>query len=264
MAIKFSIIDYTLPKKVSLLELSPLLLGLVSGFSVFYFLYFFEAYGIQKGLSYSGHSHLYRAISFGVLTFAYLAIFETWIKPKSLTKQLKHAVIWYALLVILGSQLVFLLFNFFWNWQEWNLEAYTLIIKEFPLMIILPLAFYLLLKQIITFKNQKTAYLSFQSENGKDLLRVKMQDFLFANSSENYITISYLTSGQRIEHLIRKPLKILEEELKAYPEIRKNHRSYLVNKNNIKSIKQVKDKLYLVINDSNLPVSKRYQNEFLD
>ena len=47
------------------------ILGLISGFSVFYFLYFLDAFSIQKGISYSGHSHLFRSISFGLLTFVY-------------------------------------------------------------------------------------------------------------------------------------------------------------------------------------------------
>ena len=105
-------------------RLFPVILGFISGFSVFYFLYIFGAYGIQKGLSYSGHSHLFRSICFGLLTFSYLTAFEAWIKPKLNITRLGPAILWYLSLVLLGSQLIFLLFNFFWNWQEWNLEAY--------------------------------------------------------------------------------------------------------------------------------------------
>ena len=264
MANKFSIKDFIASKKLSSSELFPLILGLVSGFSVFYYLYFFEAYGIQIGISYSGHSHLFRSVSFGVLTFAYLTVFEIWVKPKWATRHIKYAVTWYLGLVILGSQLVFVLFNFFWNWQEWNLEAYVLIIKEFPLMMVLPFSFYLLFKKIITPKNPKIPYLLFQSQNGKDKLKVKLQDFLFASSSENYVTISCALNGQIKDHLIRKPLKVLEQELKPYTEIQKSHRRYLVNRNNIQSVMQVKGKVYLIVMGENLPVSKQYQDLFLN
>jgi len=251
-------------KKLFSLKLLPAILGLISGFSIFYFLYLFGAYGIQKGLSYSGHSHLFRSISFGVLTFAYLTAFETWLKPKLNIARLWHSILWYFSLVFLGSQLIFILFNFFWNWQEWNLEAYELIMKEFPLMMVLPFSFYLVLKKITDPKKPNLSYLSFQSENGKDQLKIKLQDFLYANSSENYITISYTSNGQSKQHLIRKPLKALEQELKAKPEIERTHRSYLVNRRNIQAMKQLKGKVYLDVRGTNVPVSKQYQNQFLD
>jgi hypothetical protein len=121
----------------------PVLLGVLSGFLVFYFLYFLDAFGIQKGLSYSGHSHLVRSLSFGLLTFLYLAILETFLRPRLHITGLRQKMLWYVGLVFLGSHLIFLLFNYFWNWQEWDMVAYALILKEFPLLMILPLAFLL-------------------------------------------------------------------------------------------------------------------------
>lgn len=245
--------------------LFPVVFGLISGFSVFYFLYFFEAYGIQKGLSYSGHSHLFRSISFGILTFLYLSLFEAFVKSKLKITLIKEYILWYAGLVFLGSNLIFLLFNFFWNWQEWNLEAYGLIVKEFPLMMVIPLSFYLLIQ---SFNKQKAKavevqYLLFQSENGKDQLKLKLNDFLYASSSENYITIFYLSNQKSEQHLIRKPLKVLEEELNAFSEIERSHRSYLVNRLNIQSVRQIKRKVYIEIQDETLPVSKQFQDQFL-
>lgn len=242
----------------------PVVFGILSGFSVFYFLYFFEAYGIQKGLSYSGHSHLFRSISFGVLTFTYLTIFETWLKPKWAKGRWLNQTAWYVGLVMLGSHLIFILFNFFWNWQEWDLIGYGLIIKEFPLMMVLPLSFYLVLKAMIKPKGINADYLLFQSENGKDLLKVKLSDFMFANSSDNYITIFYLSHNQSKQHLIRKPLKVLEEELKTHIEIERAHRSYLVNRRNIQAVKQLKGKVHVEINGHSLPVSKQFQTHFLN
>tara|TARA_R110002050_G_scaffold298372_1_gene461621 strand:- start:2131 stop:2919 length:789 start_codon:yes stop_codon:yes gene_type:complete len=261
MIIEFQQIRNFFIKKNRISKHFSVFLGLISGISVFYFLYFLDAYGIQKGVSYSGHSHFYRSLSFGVLTFVYLTIFETWLKPKWTTNRYIHTFLWYSGLVILGIQFIFILFNFFWNWQEWNIEAYSLIIKEFPLMMLLPLSFYLILKTKL--KSVEGSYLSFQSVNGKDQLKVKIQDFLFAKSSENYITISYTSKNNSKTHLIRKPLKVLEQELKSNPEIERTHRSYLVNKNNIQSVKQIKSKVCLEINGENIPVSKKFQQQFL-
>ncbi|MEM7102915.1 MAG: LytTR family transcriptional regulator DNA-binding domain-containing protein [Bacteroidota bacterium] len=245
-------------------KFSPLFLGAICGFSVFYFLYFFESYGIQKGLSYSGHSHLFRSISFGVLTFAYLAIFETWIKPVWKINNTWRGVAWYVALVLLGSQLIFLLFNYFWNWQEWDLRAYLLIMKEFPLLMFLPMVFFLAIKSLKKPKIQEPAYLSFQSENGKDQLKVRLADFLYANSSKNYITVVYLSNGVTQQHLIRKSLKMLEQELSSHHEITRSHRSYLVNKTNIQKIKQDKGKVHVNIGAANIPVSKQFHGAFLN
>lgn len=166
-------------------------------------------------------------------------------------------------LVLLGSQLIFLLFNYFWNWQEWNIAAYLLIMKEFPLMMIIPLLFYMLIKISLSPKNSSDIYFSFQSESGKDLLKIKLQDFLYANSAENYITIYYLSNGKNKQHLIRKPLKVLENELSSHPEIIRSHRSYLANLNNIQNIKQSKGKTFIEIKTNTLPVSKKYEEKLI-
>ncbi len=241
----------------------PIGLGLLSGFAVFYFLYFFGAYGIQKGTSYSGHSHLFRSLSFGLLTFVYLSLFELWLKPKRVESKFIYALIWYLGLVILGSHLIFILFNFFWNWQEWTMQAYLLIMKEFPLMMVLPIFFYLVVKTKFQTENADKDYLLFQSENGKDRLKIRSKDFMYANSSENYISIFYTTEEKTQEHLIRKPLKVLESELKEVPDIVRSHRSFLVNKRNIQATKQIKGKVQIEINGTAIPVSKQLQSQFL-
>ncbi len=263
MTKEFPISELIVFKKLFSSKFSSAFLGVLSGISVFYFLYFFAAYGIQKGLSYSGHSHLFRSLSFGTLTFAYLTIFESWLRPRWATTRLVNVAAWYALLVILGGQLIFILFNFFWDWQEWNIEAYALIMKEFPLMMILPLFFYFALKAIPKPKAIEEKHLLFQSENGKDQLKVRLKDFMFANSSENYITISYTSNNATKQHLIRKPLKVLEQELKANPEIERTHRSYLVNRHNIQSVRQIKGKVHVEINETSVPISKQFQKHFL-
>jgi len=107
-------------------------------------------------------------------------------------------------------------------------------------------------------------FLLFQSENGKDRLKLKLQDFLYANSSENYITINYLSNHLNKKHLIRKPLKVLEEELSAHPEIVRIHRSYLVNRIHVQNVKQAKGKVLIEIFAESLPVSKNYQEVFLN
>ncbi len=242
----------------------PFLFGVISGFSVFYFLYFFRAYGIQTGISYSGHSHIFRAISFGALTFLYLTPAEYWLKPKLKLKKTLHHILWYLTLVFIGAQLIFILFNFFWNWQEWDWVGYYLIMLEFPLMMIFPLVLYGLLRVAVFSTKETDKYLILQSESGKDKLKIRKEDFLYANSSENYINIQYLAGQSSKQHLIRKPLKNLENELSKYSKIKRCHRSYIVNKENIKNIKQDRGKIQIEIDSTVLPVSKKYESAFIN
>ncbi|MAD96081.1 MAG: hypothetical protein CMB99_02025 [Flavobacteriaceae bacterium] len=238
-------------------------LGILSGFSVFYFLYFLDAFSIQKGISYSGHSHLFRSASFGFMTFSYLLLFEVWIKERFNLSNTKRIALWYLTLVVLGSQLTFVLFNFFWNFQEWDWMGYLLIQKEYPLMMVFPFTVYLLLQQAMKKGDEKDTYLLFYSENQKDRLKLKLEDFLFAQSAENYITIHYKNRESIKQHLIRKTLKNLEQELSSFSDIKRSHRSYLVNAKNISNIIQKKDKTSLEIASYSLPVSKKREALFL-
>jgi DNA-binding LytR/AlgR family response regulator len=156
-----------------------------------------------------------------------------------------------------------MLFNYFWNWQEWGLRSYGLIMKEFPLIMIFPLSLYFLIQRVFSQKKAKSSYITFQSNNGKDQLKIMLQHFLYANATENYISLHYVINGEIKKHLIRKTLKVLEKELKSYPEIIRVHRGYLINSQNIQAVKQKKGKIILEIHGSTIQVSKKYQSLFL-
>ncbi|GAA4281067.1 hypothetical protein GCM10022260_14880 [Gaetbulibacter aestuarii] len=116
-----------------------------------------------------------------------------------------------------------------------------------------------LIKQSIPSHNLMT----FSSENGKDVLKIKPDDFLFAEAMENYVAIFFDSKGKTKRHLIRKPLKILAKELENYSGILRIHRSYLVNTYQIHSVKQTKGKVLINIGDKELSVSKKHQKNFL-
>lgn len=241
----------------------PYLFGLVSGFCVFYFLYVFRAYGIEEGYSYSGHSLIFRSSSFGLLTFSYITILERWLKPRWQINSLSRKIIWFAFLILLGCQLIFILFNYFWNWQEWNFEAYGLILREFPLMMALSLILYSALASLLRKNISKDNLMVFSSENGKDILKIRSANFLYAEAMENYIAIFYDAKGKTERHLIRKPLKLLAKELSQEANIVRFHRSFLANTNRITSIKQKKGKVLISITNREFSVSKTYQKNFL-
>ncbi len=105
--------------------------------------------------------------------------------------------------------------------------------------------------------------ITFQSENGKNQLSIVLQDFLHANFSDYYVRIAaYLSNNTLKQHLIRKPLKTIERDLYTLSEIQRTHRTYLINKINIDSIKQQKRRLSLDIRGNQIPVSKKFENLF--
>ena len=141
--------------------------------------------------------------------------------------------------------------------------AYGLIMKEYPMMMILPIVIYQLALKILNTKNTEEIIFLFQSDNGKNQLKIKLEDFLYANSSDNYIQIHYKNNGNLRQHLLRKPLKVLEQELKTYPHIQKSHRSYIINQQNIDLIKQEKGKVLIDIHGVTIPVSKQFSHLFI-
>ena len=132
-------------------------------------------------------------------------------------------------------------------------------------MLVFPFALYFIMLYVTRGKAHfdTDVYLSFQSFNGKDLLRTKLQDFLFANAAENYVTIHYKTNEENKQHLIRKTLKALEEEFQSFSEITRIHRSYLVNTSNVQAVKQNSGKVFLEISGQEIPVSKSFQKDFI-
>lgn len=126
-------------------------------------------------------------------------------------------------------------------------------------MMAFPLLAYLGLKALAQ-PTPSGGLILFQSDNGKDQLRIPLQHFLFANSSKNYVAICYQGQSGSKNHLIRKPLKAVEDQLKACPEIVRIHRSYLVNTTKLQAVKQHKGKTTVEINGMDLPVS----NQFVD
>ena len=141
--------------------------------------------------------------------------------------------------------------------------SYGLIMKEYPQMMVIPLIIYLLIINNIKPSNSLDSMLTFQSDNGKNQLSILLQDFLYANSSDNYVRIAYLSNNIQKQHLIRKPLKTIEQELETFSEIQRTHRSYLINTMNIDSIKQRKGRLSVDILGNEIPVSKKFENQFI-
>ena len=73
------------------------------------------------------------------------------------------------------------------------------------------------------------------SESKYEQLTLKVSDFLFACSADNYVRIYHMAQGDMKESLLRTTLKNLEQAFEGHVQIIRCHRGYLVNANQVQS-----------------------------
>jgi hypothetical protein len=150
-------------------------------------------------------------------------------------------------------------------------------LKYTLLGICLPYSFALL---IIYYKNQRTEILqlknktnqptekhliSFKDEYGKIKFSLQATDLLLLESTDNYVSVYFLSGGKLQRKLVRNTLKNLENMLKDNAVIR-CHRSFMVNTRNIELVQKKGKKLLVKIKEieKNIPVSEKYSSLFID
>ena len=110
----------------------------------------------------------------------------------------------------------------------------------------------------------KPRFVHFADESGETRLSVKLDDLLYLEASENYVTIHYLDHAEPGRLLLRNSMKRMEELLSEYPVIR-CHRSFMVNINRIRLVKKVKTGLVVELSAPftiRIPVSETYRSRF--
>jgi hypothetical protein len=106
----------------------------------------------------------------------------------------------------------------------------------------------------------------FYDENNKLKFSVLLDDLLYLEASDNYVSIYYVNTDKVSKYLVRNTLKTLEQKLNSFDIVR-CHRSYLVNFNKVKILKREKEGLFLELNAPNsltLPVSKTYVTSIIE
>ena len=100
--------------------------------------------------------------------------------------------------------------------------------------------------------------LVFNSENLKDEIKLSANQFLFAESSDNYTDIVYIENGIVKRALIRSSLKRIED-MNTSAFIIRTHRAYLVNLRKVKKVEGNSQGYRLVFEnvDETVPVARR-------
>lgn len=101
-------------------------------------------------------------------------------------------------------------------------------------------------------------------ENKEDELEVAEQNFVYAESDQNYVTLFYLREEELEKKIIRSSLQAVDDQINPSLRI---HRSYLINPGHLKSIKGNKRQRFVILRhvDDPLPVSTNLdKNEILE
>lgn len=231
------------------------LFALLSGIFVFVFLIFFQPFGAEQSIAYK---YIFLA-GFGVSVF--LGVATTYFILPKLFQEFFRPEKWnIAKEILLQSCCILIIsaFNSLHNYNWWrdidfyqtflNFLIITTSIGIFP---IIGLIFFkertlskrnierarLISNQLRPLAVEETITLQIQEESVKESpIVMQLSEFVYAQSEGNYITIYYLEDSTLRHKLIRLSLKQLEIQLENLSQIKRCHRSYIVNTQHITSI----------------------------
>ena len=231
------------------------LFALLTGLFVFVFLIFFQPFGAGQSIPYK---YIFLA-GFGVSVFLGVAVtyfilpklFPVFFRPEKWTIG-KEILLQSCCILIISA------FNSLHNYNWWrdidfyqtflNFLIITTSIGIFP---IIGLIFFkertlskrnierarLISNQLPPAAVEETITLQIQEESLKESpIVMQLTEFVYAQSEGNYITVYYLEDNVIMQKLIRLSLKQLEIQLEHLSQIKRCHRSYLINTQHIKAI----------------------------
>jgi len=115
-------------------------------------------------------------------------------------------------------------------------------------------------------KNKESRIINIFSENKNEEINIKLDQLICIKSEGNYATIYYYKNEKISKQLIRNSLTKLMEQLIIFENIKRCHRSYIVNFNNIEKISGNARNYNLHISnlDFTVPVSRNFPKTILD
>ena len=136
----------------------------------------------------------------------------------------------------------------FSRWVDFILMiAWPYLLVSVPLVVVL-------YKGLLKNKKYTDKPVPIVGENKGDRLDISEQDFIYAESYKNYVTLFYLEQDQLRKKVIRSSLKAVDDQITSSMRI---HRSYLINPQYLKTVKGNKRRQFAILlhTDTPLPVS---------
>jgi len=99
-------------------------------------------------------------------------------------------------------------------------------------------------------------------KNAKEDIIFPADNFLYAETQGNYLTIHYLSGNEIMRETIRLTLSQLMSIIDSYENIMRCHRAFLVNLSYVVNMKKKDQKFVLLLNNCSdeIPISKTYRN----
>ncbi len=249
------------------------LLILVTGIYVILFMNLYVPFNISDWYAKETMPLFVILSSFGLIGMLVLAISQLVIRELFNIRKVKI----YGIILWFVVELMLLTLTMFFIYGDPSLEGVELANELFltfkytTLILIIPYSgvlFYLSTTQkgenIDTLLSMDNHLVNIFDENGELHLAIDLDQLLFLQSADNYVSINFLKGGIAVKELVRTSLKKLELELDEFP-IRRCHRSFMVNINKISISMKSNQGLSLALKDSKetIPVSKNYKPFFL-
>ncbi|MBI0398776.1 LytR/AlgR family response regulator transcription factor [Cyclobacterium marinum] len=236
------------------------------------FINLYTPFRIDQWEADQGLPQFFRLSGFGIIGGVVIGLSQLIIKPILFKREHKvvHFILWTMAEILILSLVFYGLYgshgsNFF--------SEYFISLKYTFLGLLIP--YTLALCFIFIYSQQKenqklpetlkpiNKIISLKDEYGNHRLSLKSSDILFIEAADNYSIIYYRDSDTIKKEMLRNSLKALSEQLKDFP-IKRCHRSYLVNVQNVKLAKKASGKvsLHLEGSVSIVPVSRKFTPEF--
>ncbi|MDH3709406.1 MAG: LytTR family transcriptional regulator [Cyclobacteriaceae bacterium] len=254
------------------------LVGFILLFTPF-FLLIFQPFGVNNydPTHRIGLQLIVSATGFGVVNALTLAFFEFFIAPMCFPAPSRLLFVGrLALELILVATITFIFYNWLGNVHDWSWSSYWGFIRDVSLMSIIPIT---MLGLYFGYRNSYQAVQAYEvaltdsaddliwlePSHGSERLAVLPQHLLYLEAQDNYVAIFYLRDQRVLKLLMRTTLKRMEQQLQDH-NIKRCHRSFLVNMDQINEVKVHQQQVRLRLHSSDvwLPVSKSYLSQLKD
>lgn len=256
------------------------LFAILFGLFIFLFLLIFQPFGIQE---YQHENKIWHILGYGGITTASIVISNilgTLLLPKWFNE--KNWTVGKNILYLIWIFLIIGLFNFSYSvklgFLPFNIrglilyEGITLLVGILPVVISTLLIYQNRLKNalkeaqelnqnISTNVSSTDEIIDIPSKNKSENVKIQLNNLLYIKAVENYIELYIEENNEIHRYIIRNTLKDIENTFGLYTQIRRCHRSYLVNLEKISSFSGNAQGLQLQLDSAKrieIPVSRSF------
>lgn len=238
------------------------------------FLYFFVPFNINSWFKETAFEQIlryceYSAVGAGVLLFTQFPV-RMALKKNSFT--IASFAAWILVEVILMTVAATFIFSF----KNPGFKDFIHTFKYALLGMIIPYSIVLLILSIIQYQFEvrklrsekessgKPELILFHDEYGKLRFSISPKDLLYLESSDNYVSVYFLSGGNLKRHLLRNNLKNIQSSLQGKFRVERCHRSFMVNVRNIIYAQKSGSTFKLKLKNAEefIPVSRKFIPDF--